>query len=45
MCVTINTVSHTQTTETHCGLNGSSLDRRKEEKEGQEPLEGLRKQW
>jgi len=30
--------------DTHCGLNGSSLGCRKEEKEGQESLEGPRKQ-
>lgn len=29
--------------ETYCGLNGSSLDRRKGEKEGRESLEGSEK--
>lgn len=35
---------HAQTREMHCGLNGSSLDHRKGEKEGQESLGDPRKQ-
>lgn len=36
--------NHAQTREMHCGLNGSSLDRRKGEKGGQESLRDPRKQ-
>lgn len=37
---TVNTVNHVQTRETHCGLNGGSLDRRKGKRR---PARSLRK--